>query len=92
MVTTTVEITAVEVTESAMVQQSKVCSGNDDNCNITAIVVPTTLVVVALIVIICVNIVVVKMMNKRRKDNRITSNGTACVVENDLYQLVYINI
>ena len=83
--------TTVEVTASAMVQQSEVSGDCDDNCNIAAIVVPTVLVVIALIVIIFVNIVIVKMMNKRRKDNTNTTNNnyaTSCIVENDLYQLV----
>ena len=84
--------TTIEVTASAMVRQSEVSGDCDDNCNIVAIVVPTALVVIALIVIICVNIVVVKMMNKRRKDTTPATNNctTRVVVENDLYQLVYI--
>ena len=83
--------TTIEVTASAIVQQSEVSGDCNDNCNIAAIVVPTVLVVIALIVIICVNIVVVKMMNKRRKYITNTTNNnytTSCIVENDLYQLV----
>ena len=77
------------------VSNSSMSSDSNDGCDIQGVlfyVVPTALVSIVLTMILCMCVVVVMRVTcKRRKSVDITKmeNSITCIVENDLYQLVY---